>query len=130
MGDIVTPLKSEQFRAIQALVTAGTVTAAAAAAGRAPKTIHAWLKQDDFKSRLLEAEVAALDQLSRELVGLASEAVATLRATMASPTVSAGIRVRAAEVVLTNLLKLRELYTIEERLKVLESALGEKSGDS
>lgn len=127
MGENVTTLKSEQFRAIAALVTVGTVTAAAEAAGRAPKTIHAWLKQDDFKAVLREAEAAALDQLSRELVGLASEAVSTLRATMASATVSAGIKVRAAEVVLSNLLKLRELYTIEQRLAALESTIGAKN---
>lgn len=123
MGENVTTLKSEQYQAIAALVTTGTITAAAKAADRAPKTIHAWLKQDDFQKVLREAESAALENLSRELVGLASLAVATLRSVMASDTTSASVSVRACEVVLSNLLKLRELYDHEQRLAALESAL-------
>jgi hypothetical protein len=126
LGENVTALKSEQLKAIEALVTIGTVAAAASAADRAPKTIHTWLKLPEFVAVLREAEAAALDNLSRELVGLAGEAVATLRATMASETASAGIKIRAAEVVLTNLLKLRELYQFEARLAAMEAALENK----
>jgi len=85
--------------------------------------LHRWLKEAPFQAAVHEAEAAALDDLSRVLVGLGRTAVATLGAAMSESGTPAATRVRAADVTLSRLLQLRELAQLEARVQALETAV-------
>lgn len=122
MPESVTTTPKQQ-KSIEALVLTGSVTEAAKVAGVNRKTVHAWLKQPAFKLALKEAEAEALDNLSRELVSLSSEATATLRGVMGDDSAGLGHKLRAADITLANLLKIRELAGLEDRVTRLEEQL-------
>lgn len=114
-------LSPRQLRAIQALLTAGNAAAAAAQAEIAPSTLYRWMREEPFVNALRVAEAEAIEGLSRSLAGLGESATAALRDALdASQKIT--IRLRASEVVIGNLLKIRELVDIEQRLLALEQA--------
>ena len=116
-------LSLKQRKAVESLLATGEVKAAAAAAGIHRDTLHRWLKEAPFQAAVHEAEAAALDDLSRVLVGLGRTAVATLGAAMSESGTPAATRVRAADVTLSRLLELRELAQLEARVQALETAV-------
>lgn len=116
----VTELRPNQRKALETLVATGSISQAAVAAGVARKTVYAWLKDPAFGIALKAAEVEALDNLARSLISLAPAAVAALAAVLNDPAATHTQRIRAAEAVLANTLRLRELHTIEARLTKLE----------
>lgn len=113
-------LSAQQRRAVEALLTHGTVKAAAEAAGVTRKTMYRWQGTPEFIAAVKEAEAAAIEELSRALTGLGREALQALRDALA-PTQRMNHRLRAAEIALGNLLRVRELVEIEERLARLEA---------
>ena len=125
MGANVTPrLTPRQRRAIETLTAGGQVTEAAEVAKVARKTVHAWLKRDDFRAALAEAETEKLAALSRALGKLAERAADTLGELLDDPTTTPTVRVRAFDVVMGRLLQLRELVTLSERVAALEDKIG------
>lgn len=123
MKDIATEksLTPSQRKAIESLLTAGNVTAAAQTAGVNRGTIYRWMDDSFFVTALREAESEAVAGLSRSLAGLGESAAAALRDALdASQKVT--IRLRASEIVIANLLRIRELVDIESRLQALEGA--------
>jgi len=120
-------LTPQQWRAVETLMTTGNVSEAASAAGCSRKTVYAWMQQQDFAAALKDAERLALSELSRNLAGLAQLATDTLRQVLTAGDVTTNAKLRAAETVIGNLLRVRELVDFEERLQALEGAL---SGNS
>jgi len=121
----VTP---RQRKAIESLLTQGDVKSAAAAAGVARQTVYRWLKKPAFRAALAEAEAEALASLSRALVRLGEKATRTLeQAIDGEADTRMSTRVRAADIVLSRLLQLRELVDLERRVTELERKLEEKS---
>jgi transposase-like protein len=116
----VTP---RQRKAIESLLTQADVKAAALAAGVSRTTIYRWMKQDRFRQALAEGERQALESLSRSLVQLGETATKTLKDAM-DGACSDSVKVRAANVVLSRLLQVRELIDLDQRLSRLESLLG------
>jgi hypothetical protein len=116
-------LSLKQRKAVEALLTTGEVKAAAAAVGIHRDTLHRWLKEAPFQAAVREAEAAALDDLSRVLVGLGRTAIATLHEAMRESGTPAATKVRAADVTLSRLLQLRELAQLEARVQALETAV-------
>jgi thiamine phosphate synthase YjbQ (UPF0047 family) len=121
-------LSLKQRKAVEALLTTGEVKAAAAAVGIHRDTLHRWLKETSFQAAVREAEAAALDDLSRVLVGLGRTAVTTLNEAMSEPGTPAATKVRAADVTLSRLLQLRELAQLEARMQALEAAVSQEPG--
>ncbi|HKG24600.1 MAG TPA: phBC6A51 family helix-turn-helix protein [Thermomicrobiales bacterium] len=121
-------LTGKQRKAVEALLTLGEVSAAAKEAGVSRETLHRWLKQPAFLDAVREAESRALDDLSRLLVRLGRTAVATLAKAMTDPAAPHATRVRAADAALSRLLQLRELATLEARVRALEAAAGLDEG--
>ena len=119
MTDTVTP---KQQKAIEALVLSGSVTEAAKAGGVNRKTLYVWLKQPAFKLALKEAEATALDNLSRRLVSLSDKAAGTLETVLDDLSTSAGHRLRASDIILSNLLRVKELVDLEARILALEQS--------
>jgi len=124
MSENGTPKKPtpRQRRAIAALLATGDKNDAAEQAGVSRRTLYRWMHQDEFRAELVQAETAALDELSRQLVRLAALAVETLERAMANAETD-GQRIRAADIVLSRLLQLRELVSIETRLAALERTM-------
>ncbi len=113
---------TRQRIAIQTYLETGSVASAAKAAGVTRQTFHRWRKQERFKWALSEAEKEALESLSRALVRLGEKATETLEDAMDGAE-KESTKVRAADIVLSRLLQLRELVTLEERVAELEKRL-------
>lgn len=113
-------LTQAQQRALEALLLAGSITEAATLAGSTRQALHRWLSDPAFVAALREAETQALAALSRRLVTQGEQAAAALTDAL-DPSQGIKDRLRAAEIVLNNLLKLRELLDFEQRLQALEA---------
>ena len=115
-------LTPRQQRAVVALLQVRSVTEAAALTKVPSRTLYRWIANDEpFRAALLQAEGAAIDEATRGLVGLTGKALEALDRALDTgqpPTV----QLRAAQTVLENLLRLRELRNLEERLTRLEAA--------
>lgn len=122
------PLSGKQRKAVEALLTAGDVSAAAQTVGCSRETLHRWLKQPGFQTAVREAEAQALDELSRLLVRLGRTAATSLAKGMTDGSTPPATRVRAADAVLGRLLQLRELATLEARVTELERTAGVGEG--
>ena len=108
-----------QLKVIELLLTSSTVGEAAAAAKVSRNSIYRWMKDDTFISELRSAEAEAVQGLSRALVGLGEKATRALADALDSDKIT--IRLRASEIVIGNLLKIRELVDLESRLAALEA---------
>ncbi len=118
----------KQRKAIESLMTNANVLEAAKAAGVSRQTIYRWMNTDvAFQQALCRAETEALTGLSRSLVTLGVKATQTLEQTLSDQSSSAGARVRAADIILGQLLQLRELVSLEERISRLEQQLDNKN---
>ncbi len=115
-GKIISP---SQRLAIEALLLSGDVTTAAAAGGVNRSTLYKWQAMPHFQQALQAAEQEAIASLSRRLAGLSDATAAALVDGLASSQ-KITIRLRAAEVVIGNLLRLRELVNLEARIEALE----------
>lgn len=104
------------------LMTSPTLAAAAAELGMSVRQLYRWLDDPVFMAELKAAETAAIDQAVRRLVELSGAAVDTLDSAMHDDNASQGVKVRAADVALSQLLRLRELYDLEQRITALEAA--------
>jgi phage terminase small subunit len=114
-----TELTTNQQRALDALLTTGTITEAAKVAGCGRRTLYRWMAEPSFAAALRAAESDALAALSRRLVTMGEAAAAALTDALA-PERDIRDRLRAAEIVLNNLLKIKELLDFETRLRALE----------
>ena len=127
MSEIATEKKltPTQRKVIETLFTTGSVSAAALAAGVNRATIYKWRNNDaTFADAMQEAEAEAVAGLARSLAGLGESATQALFDAL-QPGEKMSTRLRAAEIVTDRLLKLRELVTLEERIKALEAMNGQ-----
>lgn len=126
MSEITTEknLTPQQRKAIEALLTTGNVAAAALEAGVNRSSLYRWMNDETFASELRRLEAEAVAALSRTLAGLGDAVAQTLRDALA-PDQKITIRLRASEMVIGNLLRLRELVDLEDRIKALEKMQNE-----
>lgn len=104
-GVQITP---KQLKAIDALLTSRTVSDAALAAGVALRTLQRWIGEDDtFQAALTAAQDQVIDAAGRRLLALQDTAIDTLSAVLLAEDTPAGVKVRAAELALMHLDKLR-----------------------
>lgn len=111
-----------QYRAIESLLTQGKHKKAAADAGVSVRTLQRWFDDPAFMAMLRHAEAAAVAGLSRRLAALGDSAMEALSDALA-PYNKIGTRLRAAQIVIDNLIRLRELVDIETRLSQLEKGM-------
>jgi hypothetical protein len=119
-------LSTKQQKAIAALLVSKDVQSAAIQAGVSERTLHRWINEDDpFRSALRAAEAQAIDDAVRRLVGAANSALNVLMVLMLDQKTPAAVRLRAAISVLEQLVKLRELNNLEQRIARLEEFYGD-----
>jgi len=116
-------LSVKQWRAVRALLTRPTVAQAAQECGLSEATLYRWLNENPFRAALAQAEGEAVATVGRRLAALAEGALNELARAMVDPMTPAPTRVRAAESILANLLKFREIVGFEQRLTDLEKEL-------
>lgn len=122
-------LTPKQKLFVLALLKPGaTLKSAGETAGVSEVTAQRWIRQPAIRAALREAEAEAMHEAARALTALAQEAVGVLGAQMNDASNPPGVRVRAADLVLTRLLQLRELTELEERLAALEEIISKGGG--
>jgi hypothetical protein len=115
---------TKQQKAIAALLSAKDIQAAAAQAGVGERTLHRWLDEDPaFKTALRAAEAQVIDGVVRRLTGSANSALNVVMVIMLDSTTPVSVRLRAAIAILDQLIKLRELNDLEQRIARLEEQL-------
>ncbi len=118
-------LSPRKERAIESLISNGTVSNAANYAGISRETLYRWMKEDEFKKALDDATKEAISSLSCSLVGLGDKALACLDIALTSKDTPISTKVRAADIVLGRMLELRQFFSLEDRLSKLEQALND-----
>ena len=113
-------LSSKQRAAIAALIAGCNHQEAAAKAGVHGNRITEWMREPDFLQALRDAEALALEAVSRDLLALASKARDAIESVL-DGNAADSIKLRAADVVLTKLLAIRELASLEARITALEA---------
>jgi hypothetical protein len=110
--------------AIAALLSHRGVEDAARAVGISVNTLRRWMQVPEFQAACREARRKILSQAIGQLQNAAGAAAKTVLKIMVDPTVPAGIRLRAAEVVLDQAVKAGEMEETEDRLAKLERMAG------
>ena len=113
-------LTPKQAKAALVLGATGDVSGAAKTAGVARPTVYEWLSHAEFLAAVRGHEAATVGAVARRLVGLGDAALDTLTALMEDETGPPSVRLRAAEAVLANLIRIREHAELEARVVVLE----------
>lgn len=115
-------ITAQQQRAIAALLSTRNVATAAKQAKVGERTLHRWISEDAaFKVALSAAEGELIGTATRRLLQYQEAAIVVIATIMADTSNSAGVRLRAAGIVIDTMLKLRELRNVEERLTALEA---------
>jgi hypothetical protein len=110
--------------AIAALLSHRSVEDAARAVGISVNTLRRWMQVPEFQAACREARRKILSQAIGQLQNAAGAASKTVLKIMVDPAVPAGIRLRAAEIVLEQAVKAGELEETEDRLAKLERMAG------
>ncbi len=126
MVENVKELTPKQAQALRSLLAKPSIGEAAKDAGVTSRTLYRWLDEPAFRQALTQAEDQAINAATRRLVGISEVAVAVIASIMADRNVHAGTRLRAAQAVLDNLLKLVELRNLSERIAALEVGSGHR----
>jgi hypothetical protein len=110
--------------AIAALLSHRSVEDAARAVGISVNTLRRWMQLPEFQAACREARRKILSQAIGQLQNAAGAAAKTVLKIMVDPTVAAGIRLRAAEIVLDQAVKAGEMEETDDRLRRLERMAG------
>jgi hypothetical protein len=83
--------------------------------------LHTYLADPDFQAALHEAEAGALAETTRRLLSLSGAAADALAETVTGP---APHCLRAADLILVHLVRLRQYADLEQRVAALEESYG------
>lgn len=119
-------LSAKQTRAIDALLVAPTIRAAAKAAKVSEATLWRWLNEPAFDRAYREIREKLLKTTITALQARGNQAVQTLVDVMEDALSPAGSRVQAARAILELSIKSRELIEMEERLRAIEERLEDR----
>lgn len=114
-------LTPRQYKAIEALLEAPTITAAAQAAGVARVTLYEWLKLELFRNTLETARASLYRAGVDTLKGAAEKAAGRLIELLDSR--NENTRRLTAHEILTLAIRIDENQSLEKRLAALEQAL-------
>lgn len=118
MSENFTKLRPNQIKAIETMLSAGSIDDAADAAGVQRRTVYNWLKEDNFSTALASAEAEALRLAAARFAGAVETALQTLLDIM-EHSKSDKQRAAAAGRILSALPKIRLLGNIEATLAEL-----------
>jgi hypothetical protein len=120
MVENVSKLTPKQHTAINALIAQSSIDSAATKAGVTPRTLYRWLDEPTFRLALNTALDKSIDAAARGLVRLTERAIEVVETVLDNEQLHPATRLRAADLVLSNMLKLAELRTLAQRVAALE----------
>ena len=112
-------LTPQQHLAAAALISSPSLVEAASAAQINERTLRRWLEQPEFAALVAQLESQLIDFAVHRLVDFQQEAIDTIRE-LCHHSDDERIKLRAAQILLDSLLKLRVQQTFEARLAELE----------
>jgi hypothetical protein len=115
-------LTAKQERAILALLSAPTISAAAANVGIGETTLYLWLKEPSFAAAYRDARREAVQHALGRLQEASSEAAEVLKTVMNDPKTPANNKIAAASKILDMSVKGVELDDLAARIAALEAA--------
>lgn len=110
-----------QEKAVEGLITTNTRAAAADYAGCSERSIYKWLSDPIFKSVLLDRENNLRREAGRRLAMSAKEAIDTIKEILADTHKDAGLRLRAADLLLKYMQSTQDQTELEQRVTRLEA---------
>ena len=110
---------------MSALLSSPTIRAAARTAGIGERTIHRYLADPEFTAELRKRQDAILAATTAALVGLAGDAVETLRDVLQDTEASHSVKLRAAATWLSHTRGAVELDDLARRVSALERTIGQ-----
>jgi hypothetical protein len=113
-------LGRKREQAIAALLSHGTIEAAADAVGIAEVTLRRWMKDSGFRAEYLEARRLAMAQATSQLQQLSSAAANALKAVIEDTAAPHSARVAAARTVFDLGYRGVEIEDLAERIAALE----------
>ena len=113
-------LGRKREQAIAALLSHGTIEAAADAVGIAEVTLRRWMKDSGFRAEYLEARRLAMAQATSQLQQLSSAAANALKAVIEDTSAPHSARVAAARTVFDLGYRGVEIEDLAERIGALE----------
>src|SRR5436190_20170628 len=111
-------LSRDQERAVATLLVANSIDAAARTLGCHPNCLRGWLKLPAFKGAFEAAKAELLERTIARLQGSLFAVAASLEKDLSDP--SAGVRHKAATLLLEHAGKLTEIDALKQRLAKLE----------
>ena len=113
-------LSEAQRTALRALSSGATKRQAAVLAHRTERTLNRWIVEDlAFREGMKNTTSVAIADASRRLAMMLDEAMDVLKDIMTKQG-KPSERLRAVDMVVSNLVKLREFHELEERIAALE----------
>ena len=121
-GDLTT----RQRTALSALLEGQSQLAAAAAAGVGRQTIGRWMTEDAFSAALRDGSDGAIRAAVARLSATADASIDAIEKVRDFPTQpGAAVKLRAADALLSQALKIREHADVLERLAALEARIND-----
>jgi len=112
-------LSANQQRALAALLSTPTIAEAATKCGLTRKTIHAYLRDEDFAQAYREERERLVEQTVAGLQRIGTEAVEVLHDAFEDPDVNA--RIRAARYVLDLTFKVHEVAELRREIEEIKA---------
>ena len=122
-NDTLKELTRPQQKALFALISGGTQSEAASAAGCSLRTIKRWAKLPAFRQALSSSLDVTMSITVSRLSALTDTAIDVLQDTMLAESSTTSQRLRAANATLGHVLRLAELSTVLSRIDQLEARL-------
>ena len=116
-------LTAKQAKGLEALLDGANIQDAAAAAGVNRKTLARWLQEPAYWKLYQVNSRRGLELAARRLTGKLDTAVDMLASVMEDDEAPAGVRLRAAQLVVDGALRLLESADFAERLAALEARM-------
>ena len=117
----ISKLSPKQVKAMDLLLAGLSKSQAAAAVGVLPRTMSRWIHEEKvFGAELQRRSSKAIQNASTRLTGTLDLAIDTLRQVMEDTEAPASVRVRSANFLLSNFIKLLEISDIQRRMEALE----------
>ena len=113
-------LTSLQTKAIQALLSTRTRAEAAEVAGCSERSIYNWLAEPLFSTELLKRENILRREIGRRLSQDAGRVIDLLQSIIEDEIADVRLRLRAADLWLSYIIRTQDYSEIEERLTKLE----------
>lgn len=123
-------ITARQRRLIEALLMGKPISQACQVAGVGRRTYYRWMKQPHFTEALRQAENDLLTASMRRLLSMQAGAVDGLQDLLNDPALRPSDRLRAVQMVLDGVLRLRNAVELEARLAELEKQVKQIASQS